>query len=133
MLRLRVQPGSLSRSAEIPEPEKSFRVSALRCTSCLMPNNPLVLHITRGHRLSYKQARRAVENCAAVWVEVGVSIRDAGLLEAIGLRNEQARLREPLAAAELPGLIYEPSVGAAEGYRRERQLAVEAGAFAAAQ
>lgn len=91
-----------------------------------------VLNLTRGIRLKLKQAETAVDVCAAVWVEYGVSIRDVTLSEAIELRNQQAARSERLAYAELPWLVYEPSAGAAEGYRREQQLVGRANVFARA-
>ena len=74
-----------------------------------MANTLRILNITRGYTLRYKQAVRAVENCAAAWVEYGVSIHDLTLAEAITARNEQATLREPLAQVELPNLRYKPA------------------------
>ena len=95
-----------------------------------MSKNTRVLNLTRGFRLRFNQAARAVEQCAAAWVEYGVSIRDVTLAEAIALRNAQAARRVELAYAELPGLVYEPAIGGAEGYRVERRLAIEANQFA---
>jgi hypothetical protein len=95
-----------------------------------MSKNTRVLNISRGFRLRFNQAAKAVEQCAAAWVEYGVSIRDVTLAEAIALRNQQASQRVLLAYAELPGLVYEPCLGGAEGYRQERRLAVEANFFA---
>ena len=92
-----------------------------------------VLNLTRNIRLKLKQAETAVEACSAVWVEYGVSIRDATLMEAIALRNQQAATRERLAYAELPWLRYEPSLGAQESYRREVELAGRANQFAQTQ
>ena len=80
--------------------------------------------------MKFAQAERAVEACAAVWVEYGVSIRDATLGEAIALRNRQAAWRERLPYAELPGVVYEPSLSAANGFRRECEVAAWANLFA---
>ena len=56
-----------------------------------MTNNRVV-HVHRGFSLKHKQVLRAVENCAAAWVEFGVSFRDLTPAEgAITARNEQAR------------------------------------------
>lgn len=40
-------------------------------------------------------------------MEVGVSVRDLSLAESIAVRNEQAKLREPLVYAEIPGLVFD--------------------------
>jgi hypothetical protein len=71
-----------------------------------MASHTRILNLTRGWYLKHKQALRAVENCAAAWVEFGVSIRDLSLPESIAKRSEQATMREPLEWAECPGLIY---------------------------
>lgn len=107
-----------------------------------MPNNPLVLNLTREYCLSFKQARKAVENCSARWEEYGVSIRDLTLAESIAARNEQAKKREGLVywvegkdgkliekpyVAEIPGL----TVTGIDGIGEERRLAWEAGKFVA--
>lgn len=65
-----------------------------------------VLNITRGFRLKHSQAYRGIENCAFKWVEVGVSVRDLTLEEAMQARKEQAKMREPLPWAEIPGLSF---------------------------
>src|SRR5690348_1386934 len=96
-----------------------------------MSKSHRVSNVTRNIRLKMSQAERAVEVCAAVWVEYGVSIRDATLAEAIELSNRQAALKERLAYSELPGLVYEPGAVRAEAYRREQRLAAEATGFAA--
>lgn len=72
-----------------------------------MAQDPRVLNITRGFRLKRSQAYRAIENGACAWVDVGVSLRDLTLAESIAYRNEQARMREPLEWAEIPGLVFE--------------------------
>ena len=77
-----------------------------------MSNNQRVLNVTRGYTLKHKQALRAVENCSAEWVEFGVSIRDLTLAESISRRNEQAKIREPLPLAEIPGVIFQPPIQA---------------------
>ncbi len=91
-----------------------------------------VWHSTRGCYLSRAQAQRAVEVCAALWVEFGVSIRSATLAEAIVLRNAQAAEREPLAYAELPGVHFEAPLRCLEGHLHELQIAREANKFACA-
>ena len=94
-----------------------------------MSNNQRVLNITRGYSLKHKQALRAVENCACTWVEFGVSIRDLTLAEAIAARNKQASEREPLADAELPGIIYKPAKQTPAAMH-EMQIAWQANKFA---
>ena len=95
-----------------------------------MSKSPRVSNLSRRFSIDFKQAERAVEVCAAMWVEYGVSIRDVTLAEAIQLRNQQAARRECLAYAELPGLVYEPSASGQESFRREPRLVAEAGVFA---
>lgn len=69
-----------------------------------------------------KQALHAVEQCVCEWVEYGISIRDLTIAEALAKRNEQAAIREPLAAAEIPGLIYEPCASAVAADRQSHAL-----------
>ena len=95
-----------------------------------MTNNFRVLNVTRGYSLKRRQALKAIENCAATWVEVGVSIRDLTLAESIAARNEQARLREPLAYAEIHGLRFDPPATGIAATRREGKLLWEAQNFA---
>ena len=83
------------------------QLRGLIASSPLMSNNKRVLNITRGFTLKHKQACRAVEQCSAEWVEFGVSIRDLNLAESIAKRNIQAKERDPLPYAEIPGLIYQ--------------------------
>jgi hypothetical protein len=68
-----------------------------------------VFNVSRQYSMKQRQALRAVEQCAAIWVEFGVSIRDCTLAESIARRNQQAQIREPLAFAELPGCVYRPT------------------------
>lgn len=94
-----------------------------------MTKNRRVFNLSRpGYTLKHRQAERAVAQCAAEWVEYGVSIRDLSLGESIAARNEQARLREPLPSAEIPGLTFDFDRAAVS---REMNLAWQAGAFAA--
>lgn len=82
--------------------------------------------------MKYKQALKAIENCACAWVEgkVGLEVRDLTLAESIIARNQQAREREPLANSEIHGLKFEPPIGAQAAYAMERKLAFEANRFA---
>ena len=91
-----------------------------------------ILNVTRGYTLRHKQALRAIENCAAKWVEPGISIRDLTLAESIAARNEKARLREPLAFAELPWIEYEPSLNGEVANRKSFALIQAANQLCAA-
>ena len=93
-----------------------------------MTKNTRIFH-TRGFTLKAKQAEKAVADGAAVWVEYGVSIRQATIAESIAARNKQASEREPIADAELAGLIFQPPTRALESTRNERKLAWEANKF----
>jgi hypothetical protein len=76
-----------------------------------MSNNFRVLNVTRGFTLKFKQALKAVDECACAWVdESRTQVRDVTLSEAISLRNEQARRQQPLELPEVHGLTYEPPV-----------------------
>ena len=67
-----------------------------------------ILNITRGFRLKIGQVERGLANFAFAWVEIGVSVRDVQVDEARKMRMEQDRTCEPLSAAEIPGLSFEP-------------------------
>jgi hypothetical protein len=95
-----------------------------------MPQDPRVLNITRGFRLRLNQARKAVENCACAWVEHGSTIRDLTLPESIAARNIQAKNREPLPYAEVPGLRFEVPAKMNGAEWQSRLLAYEASLFA---
>lgn len=92
-----------------------------------MSGNSRVRH-QRGHSMKFSQAIKGVANCALAWVEYGVSVRDLSVAEAIQARIEDARRREPLPFAEIPGLKFE---FARASVAQERKLAWEAGVFAA--
>lgn len=95
-----------------------------------MTKNRRVFNVTRGFSLKRSRAERAILECSAEWVEYGVSIRSLTLAESIAARNEQARLREPLAFAEVFGLRYDPCPTGTEATRRESLLIREAREFA---
>lgn len=84
-----------------------------------------VLNVTRNFRMKFRQAEKAIENCACTWLDYGVTVRDLTLAESIKARNEQASRREPLARAELPNLTFQHP-----GAAQERQLAFQAQRFA---
>ena len=75
--------------------------------------------------MKFRQAEKAIENCACTWLDYGVTVRDLTLAESIKARNEQASRREPLARAELPNLTFQHP-----GAAQERQLAFQAQRFA---
>lgn len=88
-----------------------------------------VLNLTRGFRLKRKQADRAIEQCACVWVEFGKTVRDCTLAEAIKLRAEQKKAKEPLPFAELPNVIFRMP-GKESAIHTERVTAIQANQFA---
>ena len=71
-----------------------------------MAKSPRVVNVTRGLHWKFRRAEKAVFECACEWVEYGVSVRDLTLAESISKRNLQAANREPLAYAEIPGLVF---------------------------
>ena len=94
-----------------------------------MNNNHRVLNVSRGFTLKHKQALRAIDNCAAAWVEIGKTIRDLTLAEAISARNKQATQREPLEFTEVHGLRYEPAASGIAQTREGFGLSREANQF----
>jgi hypothetical protein len=96
-----------------------------------MPKDLRVLNISRGFRLRPNQARKAIQNCACTWVEIGVSVRDLTLSESIAARAQQAKDRAPLPYSEVPGLRFDPPYGTAGAEWQSRLLAYEASLFAA--
>jgi hypothetical protein len=97
-----------------------------------MSKRPKVVNITNGHRVKLTQATMAVQNCAAAWVEFGVSIRNLTVAEAIAARNIQARrnLSASLPAAELLECIYEPAPENEASHKEEIRLMREANRLA---
>lgn len=94
-----------------------------------MASKSRIENLTNGYFLKPHRALRAVEECAAVWVEEGVSIRNLTLAESIKARNEQAIRREPLAYAEIHGLRFDPPVTGVAAKRLEGRLAWDAHNF----
>ena len=95
-----------------------------------MTNNSRATHVSRGFSLKFKQVQKAIEqNCSFVWVEFGRTFRDATPKEAITMRNEQAKERELLESAELPGVTFQPPIGAQASYFIEMKRAYEANQF----
>lgn len=91
---------------KVPRTFQAWPPEVSKTLSSLMAEDSRILNITRGFRLKRSQAYRAIENCACTWVEIGVSVRDLTLAEAISARNEQAKIREPLMYAELPDIMF---------------------------
>lgn len=94
-----------------------------------MPQAPSVFNVTRGCYLRFNRARKAVENCACAWVELGTSVRDLTLAESIAARSQQAKDREPLPYAEVFGLRFDPPAGKAAAEWQSRLCAYEASLF----
>jgi hypothetical protein len=72
-----------------------------------MSNNTRIFHTQRNFTLKHSQALRAIAEGALMWVELGVSVRNATLPESIAARNAQAKASEPIAQAEIPGLTFQ--------------------------
>lgn len=85
-----------------------------------------------GYYMKMGKALRAIEACACVWVEEGVSVRDLTLAESIAARNRQAedmaRKREPLEFCELPWTRFELGDDRS-AVNREMSLAFQAQQF----
>lgn len=71
-----------------------------------MASHRRIVNLTRNYSMKFRSAEKAVYACACAWVEYGVSVRDLTLAESIAARNKQAAVREPLAYAEIPGLVW---------------------------
>lgn len=88
-----------------------------------------ILNTTNGFQYKRGAVERAIEACSVAWVEYGVSVRSLTFAESIAARNDQARRREPLPFAELPGIKYEPPVTGIQATGREGKLLWEAHDF----
>jgi hypothetical protein len=75
------------------------------------------------------QARKAVDNCACAWVVYGISLRNLNLAESIAARAVQAKNRQPLPYAEVPGLRFDVPDGMNGAEWQSRLLAYEAALF----
>lgn len=89
-----------------------------------MTNNFRVFNLTLQVWIKHRQAQKAVDNCAAAWVDPR-TIRQLTLAEAIAARNAQAKLREPMPFAEIPGL----NVAGISNIHEELALAAQANRF----
>lgn len=85
-----------------------------------MASHARIYNLTRKFSFKRSQAIRAIESCACAWVEEGRTVRDLTIAEAIQARNVQVSLRERLAFAELPGLIFRLPAGREGETRAER-------------
>ena len=94
-----------------------------------MSQSPRILNLSRKFHLKPSQAQRAIENCSAEWVEENMSIRDLTLAESIEKRNQQAKQREPLPQAEIPGLMYHQPASAALSAHERAELVRAANAL----
>ena len=94
-----------------------------------MAQDTRILHSIRGFRLKRNQALRAIDEGALMWDVINVSVRDATREETLALRAKQAAERELLDASELPGITYQPPIGAQAAYVMERRRAFEADCF----
>lgn len=96
-----------------------------------MSSHARVLNVTNGCRIKRSQALGRIEHCISTWVEEGFTIRDLSLAERVQARTKQTNDREPLALAEIPGLIFQPSLSGQASARRGYALIREAHAFVA--
>jgi hypothetical protein len=104
-----------------------------------------VFNVSRNYSMKRPQALRAVEQCAATWVEFGVSIRDLSFAESVAARIKQAQ--EPLGLvymiegkagkmiakpffAELPSCVYMPAEQNQAMHRQGYELVRAANQFA---
>jgi hypothetical protein len=84
------------------------------------------MHVQRGFRMSKSYAEQVMrDHCSITWVVKGETIRDTTDEERFALRAEQAqqaKLREPLGYAEIPGLKFDPPTTGIAATRRENRL-----------
>ena len=94
-----------------------------------MASNARILNLSNNRTVKRSQAIGRVEQCISVWVERNVSIRDLSNSERIQARSIQAREQLELEHAELPGITYQPAIGAQAAYAIERRMSYEANRF----
>lgn len=92
-----------------------------------------IVNLSNGHRYKFNQTLRLIEQCAVEWVVYGVSVRKLEVAEMVKARSEQAKMREPLAYAEVHGLRYDPAASGVVATRLEKRLIFEAHRFVAEQ
>ena len=88
-----------------------------------MASNSKILNVTTNRYVKRNQALGRVAECISIWVEEGVSIRDLTLREMVAARSVQARMNEPVAGIEIPGIIFQPPEYAMAATREELDLA----------
>ena len=98
-----------------------------------MASSARVCNIANGFPMKLSKIRRRVEQCLSTFVDDNGDTkreteyyRDLSLAETVRARSEQARLREPLEYAELPGLRFDHPAA-----RVEAMVAAMATRFAA--
>ena len=100
-----------------------------------MASSTRVLNLTTGNSMKRSQARkRVIEHCCCVYVDADgkdtraetYTVRNLTLSERVAARSEQARIHQPLAFAELPGI----KVLGISALNEERRLVIEANRFA---
>lgn len=94
-----------------------------------MASHARILNLSSNRTVKRSQAIGRVEQCISVWVERNVSIRDLSNAERIQARSIQAREALELESSELPGITYQPPIGAQAAYVIERRTAFEANKF----
>lgn len=82
--------------------------------------------------MKFRQAEKAVEACSAIWVIYGQKTRNLTIAEAIEARNTQAKNREPLPWAEIPGLKFKPTESGMTAHREGIRTAWKANELAQA-
>ena len=94
-----------------------------------MASHSRILNLSNNRTVKRSQALGRVEQCISVWVEADISIRDLSNSERIQARSIEAREQLQLECNELPGLTYQPAIGAQAAYMIERRMAFEADKF----
>lgn len=92
--------------------------------------NIRVRHATSGFAMKYGDVEKGIAACALAWVVKGISFRNLTEGEAIAARNARAGKMEPLALAEIYGVVFEPPERATAAFRAEMEMAWEARRFA---
>jgi len=84
---------------------------------------------TRCH-VKLSQAKKWIADGSYAWVVQFKTIRSLSLQERVAKRSEIARLQEPLAFAEIPGLIFQPPIQSQATHRTGIHLVRAANQFA---
>lgn len=83
-----------------------------------------------GCKLKLSKAKRLYEQGVIDWIVEHVTYRKLSLQEIVIRRAEIAKREEPLAVAEIPGLVYQPSPSGLSLSRRGYALIKQANEFA---